>query len=88
MSDKNYREFTLRFVKRTYDWFIVTQPVIKTEDNYETRVIEYQAYEDVKKKLDIATKAINLAYAESSWPFTKEVLRRALEDLELKEFKR
>lgn len=37
------REFTLQFSKRTFDWFVVTQPTIKTEDGYTTRVIEISA---------------------------------------------
>jgi len=42
----NPREFTLKFKKRTYDWFVMTQPATPTEDQYETRVIEYYAYAD------------------------------------------
>lgn len=45
------REFTLRFSKNTYDWFVLIQPTIKTEDGYEARVIEFQAYQEAQAKI-------------------------------------
>jgi hypothetical protein len=37
------------------------------------------AIEDLKESLRVATKALESAQAEASWPLVKEIVRRALE---------
>ena len=83
-KDAKVREFTLQFDKRTYDWLVITQSAIQTDDGYETRVVEHSAYtaaleeiERLKGDLEFANDVVK---ERESWAAMRLKTCKKLED--------